>query len=170
MNRLPLLVALGSYAFLTGCCAGAAPRPEKYFDRQNPEPALLGFAYSVETGYWEYAFWSLDLKSREAIESPTILKAVVILHKDPDFDIPVRRIITESISHRKKPQKISDRRWDIDLAFFDDESPESLRFVFTVPVVREDDQWVVALLPVLARWPEPEEDAPPEDAIVARVR
>ena len=56
---------------------------------------------TVEVGNWEYAFESLNSSSRERIESAFRLRWGVTLSDDPDFGIPARELLVESIRYRK---------------------------------------------------------------------
>jgi hypothetical protein len=89
-------------AMLAAGCR-TVPDVAKYFDRDTPMSALLGFVYAIETRNWAYAYESLTRATQEKI-TPGQLHLAVLLAKDPTFEIPIRRIITEAIRLRDPPE------------------------------------------------------------------
>ncbi|MCH2367251.1 MAG: hypothetical protein MK554_08570 [Planctomycetes bacterium] len=84
-------------------CGGVARKPsailEKYFPSQNPEQALVGFVFAIESGSWDAAYTRLSKNSREKIGSFKF-KVGLPLVKDPRTGISVLEIITGSITNR----------------------------------------------------------------------
>lgn len=135
-----------------GCCHSVIPDVEKYFDRTTSTSALLGFVYAVETGNWDYAFASLDSSSRKAIETPDRLDWAVYLGRDPDFDLPLRDVIVESIRWRSPPMPY-DGRADVHIAevvYVDPETDEELIFL-DIYLVMEEGAWRVDLMTTIQR-------------------
>ena len=84
-------------------CSGVSRKPsailEKYFPSQNPDQALVGFVFAIESGSWDAAYARLSKNSREKIGSFKF-KVGLPLVKDPRTGISVLEIITGSITSR----------------------------------------------------------------------
>ncbi|MEM7236000.1 MAG: hypothetical protein AAF517_27790, partial [Planctomycetota bacterium] len=90
----------GTLGLLPSCRCVQIPDVSKYFDRETPTSALLGFVYAIETKNWDYAFDSLDDASREAVETSFRLHMAVILTDDPDSGRPVEEVMVEAVRWR----------------------------------------------------------------------
>ncbi|MBN1441445.1 MAG: hypothetical protein JXA90_02000 [Planctomycetes bacterium] len=144
MPRLAIAIACLAAA---GCCS-APPAVEKYFDRRSPTSALLGLAYSVEIGNWEYAYDSLTLETRSQIKSPLDLEIYTIWAEDPDFGIAVRDVLTTAIAVRFPPVPVAGRADVVAIRVWypDDEAPELPKIELSVFLQIEEGEWRVDLI------------------------
>ena len=146
--RMALSGVLVSPLVIGGCClSGGAPDPGKYFHRREPMDALLGFAYAVETGYWDYAFESLDSESREKAESPGRLRLGAWIEREPTTGRTIQELVAGAIRHRTAPQVEAPNVRSVDVAYSSEETeafePEILLRIF---LVREEGEWFVDFL------------------------
>lgn len=148
MHRFGLLLG---HLMLCGCFC-SPPAVDKYFDRRTPTSALLGLAYSVEIGNWDYAYQSLNLETRAQIESPLALEIYSLWAEDPDFGINVRDLITEAIAVRFPPEAYGGRVDVVVIRIWypDEETPELPKVELSVFLQIEEGEWRVDLLRTLA--------------------
>lgn len=144
--RLAGSVAL---AVLAGCASGSPPPVELLFDRDDPESALLGCVYAMETGDWEWAFETLDQESREAIGSPFWFKWGTMLEDVPDIGRPIYDVVVEAIRFRVRTVAMGENRRAIEV-FYMEPDPVSgeyfPRLTVEVILVFQEGGWRLDLL------------------------
>ncbi len=139
-----LVAVVGVTALCAGCCTPAPPA-KKYFDREEPLHALKGFAYSVETEQWDYAYASLTEATREEIGPIKFQVAVEFFH-DPLSGIPVYDLITQGVTRiRGLKQQGDQARIDLRSKVWLPDGRPLYRAV-NVLFRREEDEWRLDLL------------------------